>query len=322
MEDLPPLPSSRSSSRAPSGQSSSPELNESHLYIRDFVRETRQRLNFTAVQLPILDDHQLSSLSDGETILVPLSCSTLNTLGSMTRQLDTITTQLGNIQQAVHSMPTWRALQGTLEPINAAIRDLSHRVTAPTPHAPAPTRPPMPPTDANTRQAPTHTRPPVPPTGATTLGLLFPRPVLPHCLPSSPKRVFPPPARALHPPSTQTYQGMMWTPGLSMATHGRTRLSSLIHGKQTLSERGNTLTPPPLLPVTLPLTAPNPSERMPRPPRLAFPEARRIRAPLRPPKSRQPATVCLPRSHPSRSPRPKEDSTLLVLPPPNTNKRP
>jgi len=168
MEDLPPLPSSRNSSRAPSRQSSQPDLNESHLYIRDFVRETRQRLNFTTVQLPILDDSQLSELSDGEMILVPLSCSTLNALASMTRQLDTITTQLGNIQQAVHTVPTWTALQGVLAPINAAIRDLSHRVTAPTPQAPAPTRPPIPPSSAPTRPAPAPTRPPVPPTRATT----------------------------------------------------------------------------------------------------------------------------------------------------------
>jgi len=133
MEDLPPLPFSGVPSRAASAQSSSPELNESHLYIRDFVRETHQRLNFTSVQLPILDDHQLSGLSDGETILVPLSCSSLNALASMTRQLDTITTQLGTIQAAVHTMPTWAALQGVLKPINAAVRDLSHRVTAPPP---------------------------------------------------------------------------------------------------------------------------------------------------------------------------------------------
>jgi len=144
MEDLPPLPSSRASS----AQSSSPELNESHLYIRDFVRETRQRLNFTSTQLPILDGHQLSGLSDGETILVPLSCSSLNALASMTRQLDTITTQLGTIQAALHTMPTWTALQGTLEPINAAIRDLSHRVAAPPTQAPAPPRPPGPPPGA------------------------------------------------------------------------------------------------------------------------------------------------------------------------------
>jgi len=174
MEDLPPLPSSRSSSRAPSAQFSSPELNESHLYIRDFVRETRQRLNFTSTQLPILDDHQLSGLSDGETILVPLSCSSLNALASMTRQLDTITTQLGNIQTAIHTMPTWTALQGTLEPINAAIRDLSHRVAAPPPQAPAPTRPPVPPSGATTRQTLAPTWPPLPPPGAPTIPL--PRP--------------------------------------------------------------------------------------------------------------------------------------------------
>ena len=167
MEDLPPLPSSRNSSRAPSRQSSHPELNESQLYIRDFVRETRQRLNFTSVQLAILDDNQLAELSDGEMILVPLSCSALNALASMTRQLDTITTQLGNIQQAVHTMPTWPALQGTLDPINAAIRDLSHTVAAPMPQALAPTQPPIPPSNAVTRPAQAPTRPPVPPTSAT-----------------------------------------------------------------------------------------------------------------------------------------------------------
>jgi len=174
MEDLPPLPFSRNSSRAPSEQSSSPELNESHLYTRDFVRETRQRLSFTSTQVPILDDHQLSGLSDGETILVPLSCSALNALASMTRQLDTITTQLGNIQAAVHPMPTWTALESVLTPINAAIRDLSHRVTAPPSLAPPPTRPPVPPTGAPTRQAPAPTRPSVPPLGAPAVPL--PRP--------------------------------------------------------------------------------------------------------------------------------------------------
>ena len=90
MDDLPPLPSSAAPSRASSRQSSSPGLSESHLYIRDFVRETRQRLNFTSVQLPILDDTQLSELSDGETILLPLCCSALNALASMTRQLDIV----------------------------------------------------------------------------------------------------------------------------------------------------------------------------------------------------------------------------------------
>ena len=97
MQDLPALPSLRNSSRAPSRQSSSPDLTEAHLYIRDFVRMTRPRLNLTSVQLAILDDHQVAEHSDGETILVPLSCSALNALASITPQLDTITTQLGTI---------------------------------------------------------------------------------------------------------------------------------------------------------------------------------------------------------------------------------
>ena len=160
MEDLPPLPSSRNSSRAASRQSSTPDLTESHLYIRDFVRETRQRLNFTSVQLPILDDSQLSGLSDGETILVPLSCSALNALASMTRQLDTITTQLGTIQSIVATLPTTSALDSKLAPIIGSLRDLSQRVSsAPAPPAQAPTRAPVPPTSVTTRPTPLPAQP-------------------------------------------------------------------------------------------------------------------------------------------------------------------
>jgi len=169
MNDLPLLPPSGAHSRGPSRQSLSRELNESHLYIRDFVRETRQRLNFSSVQLPILDDRQLAELSDGETIVIPLSCSSLNALASMTPQLDTITTQLGTMQGIVATLPTTAALDSKLAPIHASLRDLSQRVSAaPPPEAPAPTRPPVPPTGATTRPALPSVRPPIPPTGATT----------------------------------------------------------------------------------------------------------------------------------------------------------
>jgi len=169
MEDLPPLPSSQSSSRAPSRQSSFPDLTESHLYIPDFVGETRQRLNCTSVQLLILDNDHLAELSDGETILVPLSSSALNALASITRKLDTITTQLGNIQASVATLATGPALEGTLAPINAAIHDLSQRVLAATPpQVPAPTWPLVPMTGATTCPTPAPTRRPVPPPSTTT----------------------------------------------------------------------------------------------------------------------------------------------------------
>jgi len=231
--DLPPLPSSRNSSRAPSRQSSSPDLTESHIYIRDFVRETRQRLNFTSVQLPILDDNQLSELSDGETILIPLSCSALNALASMTRQLDIITTQLGTIQAAVHSMPTWTALQDTLNPINVALRDLSHRVSAAPPSlAPAPARPPIPPTGATTRQGPAPAQPPVPQSGAPALPP-------PRTKTRAPPRTRPPPPRSI-----RTYPGMIRIHAPFTATLEHTRSNFPTLGKRTHSAKGSTPTPP------------------------------------------------------------------------------
>jgi len=168
-----------------SRQSSSTDLTEIHRYIRDFVRETSQRLNFASIQLPILDDHQLSGLLDGGTVLVPLSCSTLNPLTSRTRQLDPITTQLGNIQATVATLLTWPAREGTLALINTAICDLSQRVSAPPSPAPAPTRAHIPPTSVTTQPTPAPARPPVRPSGATT----HPAPPMP--LPRAKSRVTP-----------------------------------------------------------------------------------------------------------------------------------
>ena len=145
MEDLAPPPLSGAPSQAPSHQASTRDLSETHLYIRDFVRETRQRLHFTSTQLSILDDNQLSKLSDGETILLPLCCFALNALVSMTCQLDTITTQLGNIPSVVATLHTFPAREGALSQINTCLRDLSQRVSAvPPTQPPASARPPLP----------------------------------------------------------------------------------------------------------------------------------------------------------------------------------
>jgi len=172
------------------------------------------------------------------------------------------------------------------------------------------------------------------------LGLLFPRPVQPHVrhlpphgplfphlvhpqfLSPGPKHGLPPQTRPSHPPLTRAYPDMMWAPHSSRATPERTRTSSQTRGKRTRSERGSTPTLPPSLQGTSPPTTPSHKSRMPRPPLLALPRARRIRAPSRPPKSSQPATACLPPSHRSRFLRPREDSTFPVLPPPSTNKLP
>ena len=298
MEDLPPLPASRASSRASSRQSSTPDLSESHLYIGDFVRETGQSLNFSSVQLPILDDNQLSGLSDGETILVPLSCSALNAFASMTRQLDTIITQLGTMQCIVATLPTSSALDTRLAPINASLHDLSQRVLAtPPPPVQAPTRAPVPPTSVTTRPTP---------------------------LPARPRaKVRAPPPPWLHPPPSILTSAVM-TGGHepSMATLAVTRTSSRIRGRLMRSMRESTPTPPPSFQATSPQTTPNPNPRTPRPPPKRPRRARRIRAPSRAPKSRRQVSSSLRPRHQSHSLRPKGDFTLPVLPPVSTLRLP
>jgi len=298
MDDLPPLPASAAPSRASSRQSSSPDLSESNLYIRDFVHETRQRLNFTSTQLPILDDTQCSELSDGETILLPLCCSALNALASMTRQLDTITTQLGTLQGIVATLPTTAALDCKLSPIYASLRDLSQSVSgAPHPQAPAPTRPS------------------VPLTGTTTHPMAPPPPPQVRTKTRAPPRISRP-----HHPSIRTYPGMTRTPAPFTAIPRRTRRSSLIHGKPRRFVRESTPTLPLSSRAISPPTAQRPNCRTPRLPLPAPQRIRRISALSRLPKSCQLATPSLFPKDQSRSRPLKEDSTLPVPPPPSTRK--
>jgi len=241
MADLPPLTSSRNSSRAPGRQSSAPDLTESHLYIDDFIRETRKGLNFGTIQLPILDDEQLAELSDCETILVPLSCSALNALASMTSQLDTITTQLGTRQSIVATLPTSPALDSRLAPINASLRDLSQRVSAAShTQAPAPTQPRVPPAGATTRPAQAPTRPPVPLINVT-------RHTAPHHCSPGPRLAHPLQAKVPRAHSTQISPGMTLTPAPSTATPVCTRRGFPICRKPTRFVRAGTPTPPPSL---------------------------------------------------------------------------
>jgi len=156
---FPPFPSSRSPSRAPSVPSSEAEQSQTLLLLRQFLQETCDRLNLSPLQIPIPDDRQLCDLSEGGTILIPFLCSALNALKSMTYQLDVLTTQMGNIQSTVATLPNFPAMESALSPINLFIPDLSYRTTtAPTP-APTQAQPVVPPTGATTRPAP----PPPPP---------------------------------------------------------------------------------------------------------------------------------------------------------------
>jgi len=286
---FPSLPSSRASSVVE-------EPSQNLLLLRHFLRETRDRLRFTPEQLPIPDDRQLNDLSDSESILFPFVFSSLNALVSMTKQVDTITTQLATVQSIVATLPTSSAIDSRLSLINVALRDLSQRAnTAP----PVPSAPP---------------RPTIPPTGVVA------RPAVP---PPVPRPRAPPPqklsttTRALNRTSPPT----ILSGAFSTETPALTQTSSLTPGKPTRSVMANTLTHCPSSRAISTPTIPNPNRPTLRPPRLSPPRRgiRRRTLPLLH-KSRPSATHYRRSRPPSRSLRQKEGSTLLVLPHPNTPK--
>ena len=196
------------------------------------------------------------------------------------------------------TLPTTSALDCKLSPIQASLRDLSQRVSG---------APPL------------LRRPP--------LRLQFLRPVSPHGQHPSQQNpgqrpVRPPPLRLPPPPSTPTSPSMTRVRAPFTVTLAFTWTSSRILGKQTRSMMESTPTPPPSSQATSPLTAPSPNPRIPRLPPKGPRRARRIRAPSRPPKSRQPVTSALQPRHQGHSLRPRGDSTLFVPPAPNTHQRP
>ena len=155
---FPSLPSSRALSVVE-------EPSQNLLLLRNFLRETRDRLRFTPEQIPIPNDRQLNDLSHGESILILFVCSSLNGLASITKQVDTVTTKLATVQSIVATLPTPSAIDSRLSPISAALRDLSQRANLAPPVPPAPPRPTIPPTEVVTRPAvpPPLPRPRAPP---------------------------------------------------------------------------------------------------------------------------------------------------------------
>ena len=153
------LPSSRSSSRAPSVVSADEAPSQTLLLLLQFLQEIRERLNFSPLQVPIPDDRQLCDLSEGETVVIPFLCSALKGLKSITRQLPILTTQMGNIPSTVPKLPTFPEIENGLSPINVSIYDLSHQTIIPPPPAPTQSWPVVHLAGATTSAAP----PPPPP---------------------------------------------------------------------------------------------------------------------------------------------------------------
>jgi len=134
---LPPssVPSTRPSSTSPSS--------EQIIYVRNFLGETLNKLGFNDV-VPLPTSSELGrDLSMGESIILPLLCSTINALASLLERVDTLNDRIththDSISQVANKVPNRDELTASLAPITSSVRDRSHRVsTAPVRHRPAP----------------------------------------------------------------------------------------------------------------------------------------------------------------------------------------
>ena len=170
-----PLPPSSAPSTRPSLTS---PPSEQIIYSRNFLGETLKKLGLNeVVHLPTRSELG-RDLSTGESIILPLLCSTINSLASLLERVDTrndhITHTHDSISKVANSVPNRDELTASLAPITSAVRDLSHRVSTapvshrPTPHlvnqAQAPAPPPGKPRPPHTAYIPTYPDTTTPPT--------------------------------------------------------------------------------------------------------------------------------------------------------------
>src|SRR5437588_4694390 len=102
--------------------------------MRDFLSQTVLLTNLSKRMVPTPSDYSLSEFSDGEAIIIPLLCRTLEALGATNERIDILTTTVENLELNTPSQP-------------------AHPPPHPPPYPPA--LPPL--------QSPPHSRPPRPP---------------------------------------------------------------------------------------------------------------------------------------------------------------
>jgi len=137
---LPPssVPSTRPSSTSPPS--------EQIIYVRNFLGKTLNTLGFNDV-VPLPTSSELGrDHSTGESIILPLLCSTINALASLLERVDTLNDRIththDSISQVANLVLNKDELTASLAPITSSVHDLSYRVsTAPTSHRPAPPQP-------------------------------------------------------------------------------------------------------------------------------------------------------------------------------------
>ena len=121
-------------------------------FLCDLFSETRDSLRLPPQLVQNLSPHALSTISAGEGSILSILCAAVSGIVTINKQLDTVNTRLvelskeneqlqGKIHDVTSVLANDVATSEELDPLNSALRDLSHRVSAPPPPRQTPQAP-------------------------------------------------------------------------------------------------------------------------------------------------------------------------------------
>ena len=137
-------------------------------FLSDLFAETRDSLRLPPQLVQNLSPHALSTISAGEGSILSILCAAVSGIVTINKQLNTLNTRLVELSKEneqlrakIHDVSSVLAndvaTSEELRPLNSALRDLSHRVSAPPPPRQTPQAPPAQPTSvAPARPPPPH----------------------------------------------------------------------------------------------------------------------------------------------------------------------
>ena len=113
-------------------------------FLSDLFTETRDSLRLPPQLVQNLSPHALSTISAGEGSILSILCAAVSAIVTIKKQLDTVNTRLvelskenKQLREKIHDVSSVLAndvaTSEELRPLNSALRDLSHRVSAPPP---------------------------------------------------------------------------------------------------------------------------------------------------------------------------------------------
>ena len=153
----------------PASPSPTPRTTAPLEFLSDLFAETRDSLRLPPQLVQNLSPHALSTISAGEGSILSILCAAVLGIVTINKQLDTVNTRLvelckenKQLREKIHDVSSVLAndvdTSEELRPLNSALRDLSHWVSAPPPPRQTPQAPPAQPANVAPARPPPRTK--------------------------------------------------------------------------------------------------------------------------------------------------------------------